>query len=127
MARFNNLPVQGFLIFGRKNMKKALLFVFVALLFLLLAACAKEVQLTEEGKKVQVTDKLLNPDSCKKVSNIRVTNETTVEGWGLTGDELARALEVNARNLAAADGANVIIPKGPPENDAQNFESFNCE
>ena len=108
-------------------MKKALLFVFIALLFLLVAACAKEVQLTEEGKKVQVTDKLLNPDACKKVSNIRVTNETTVEGWGLTGDELARALEVNARNLAATEGANVIIPKGPPENDAQDFESFKCE
>lgn len=93
----------------------------------LMAGCVKEVVLTDAGKKVQVTDKLINPDDCKKLSTIRVTNQNTVEGFELTDEEMVRALEINARNTAADVGANVVVPLGAPKDATQRFSAYKCE
>ena len=100
----------------------------------LLTACTKGPQLTEAGKKVELVenpavmqDKLDDPEKCKLIAELQVQSKHPLV-LGLKSRQASEAKErlVRARNMAAENDANVLIPEGGVENHEQGFKAYKC-
>ena len=90
------------------------------------AGCTEPVVLTDGGAKVQIVDKLENPDACKKLVNVMDVNATRDDPLGTYPEEIKMDVEHTARNKAAELGATVIVPRGGIENGKQSFDVYAC-
>lgn len=98
-----------------------------------LTACAKRPKLTDGGKKVQfvkqveiIQDKLDDPKKCRFLAHIEVEASVTIGLHSSRGKEEQKRRVTRARNLAAKNGANVIITAGELTDKAQKFKAYKC-
>ena len=103
-------------------------------LLILLAACAKKVELTVGGKEVlfmakpaSIQSQLDDPERCKAVATLRITAQgsTALTKANKAKEENQDRL-VRARNAAARNGGNLLIAEGALEARTQSYKVFKC-
>ena len=107
--------------------KLSLLCVALLAVLVLAAGCAKDLKLTPGGEKVQVQEQLIDPQNCELLTTMRVSAQSSVRAFGSSQEHAQRDIVITARNLAADKGANVVVPKGEPEDGKQTFEAYRCK
>lgn len=112
----------------------AILAMLLTAALFLLTACTKGPQLTEAGKKVELVenpevmqDKLDDPEKCKLMAELRVqVKNPLVLGLKSRAASEAKDRLVRARNMAAENDANVLVPQGKVEDHEQDFKAYKC-
>jgi hypothetical protein len=83
------------------------------------------VPLTDAGRGVRVLEANAAAD-CQKVSTVDSKTADRVVVFSRTDRKMREELESLARNEAAEDGGNAIVPLGPMENGRQSFAIYRC-
>jgi hypothetical protein len=103
-------------------MKKMLLSVLV---IGMVSGCSW-VEPTEEAKNVNVVGEV-NVASCKKLGTVSVeVRPDLVLGIERNPEKVTKELATLARNRAADNGADSIVPATPIENGKQKFSMYRC-
>jgi hypothetical protein len=92
----------------------------------LAAAACQWVPLTPEGERVRVVS-AADVAGCKEIATVTGKTTMTVGPVARKEAKVAREVEALARNEAAANGANAIVPKGPLEWDQRSYAAYRCE
>ena len=93
-------------------------------LTLLTGACTW-VKLTPAGKGVDVRIATSIAD-CKLIGTLSTSVMDNVSVYKRNEEKVEKELVTMARNDAAVEGANVIVPVGRPLEGSQKFKMYNC-
>ncbi len=97
---------------------------FPSLLLITLTGCTW-VELTDEGKAVQVADSA--PATCTEIGTASATIKADVATIDRNRDKVATELETLARNHAAGMGGDVIVAAGPVSEDGKrDYTVYDC-
>ncbi len=99
----------------------------VMLLTLLASSACTWVKLEKNGAIVRVAGAGEALSGCTFKGDITTTVTNRIVGVERNSIKVADELETLARNEAAALGANVIQPKGPPVAGEQSFTAHLCQ
>ncbi len=89
-----------------------------------LSACTW-VKLTDTGKNVDVR-RTTGVGNCKSLGTLSVSGIDKITGISRNKGKVESELLTQARNDAAAMGANVIVPLEQPVDGNQQFKMYNC-
>ena len=92
---------------------------------MLLASACTWVKLTPEGKGVDVRVATSVAD-CKPIGTLSTSVMDNVSVYKRNEGKVETELVTMARNDAAAEGANVIVPIDRPVEGSQKFKMYNC-
>jgi len=84
------------------------------------------VELTEAGRGVQ----LVTPEQaadCKKIGAVNSKVLARFVGFDRSATKVARELADLAKNEAAENGGNTIVPTSPIEGGRQSFDLYRCD
>ncbi|ACE85088.1 DUF4156 domain-containing protein [Cellvibrio japonicus] len=99
--------------------------VFVIALACLSSGCSW-VKVSEQGSSVAVAN-LANVRDCKKLSTVTVrVKDNFVGSMKRDPNKVAQELTNLARNEAAAEGGNTIVPVSQVADGRQSFDVYNC-
>jgi hypothetical protein len=101
-------------------------FSIVVVLTLLATSACTWVKLEQNGAIVRVAGASETLSGCTFKGDITTTVSNRIAGIERNSIKVADELETLARNEAAALGANVIKPKGPPVAGEQSFTAHLC-
>ncbi|WP_317932468.1 DUF4156 domain-containing protein [Halioxenophilus sp. WMMB6] len=83
------------------------------------------VKLSEAGAKVDIRENT-SVANCQKLGTISVNGVDNVGFINRSEKKVSNELTIQARNDAAAMGANVLVPLGSPVDGVQKFEAYRC-
>ncbi len=99
-----------------------------------LASCAKKIELTPMGSKVEfventevINDKLADREQCKLVEKRKINVQTGPKLMGDKEKEAKEARIIRARNAAAIAGANIVVRDGELVGATQAFKAYKCK
>jgi hypothetical protein len=83
------------------------------------------VKVSDHGSKVAVAN-AANVRGCANISEISVSVPNKVGIVTRNTDKVATELATMARNEAASDGGDTVVPNSAIENGRQNFQVYKC-
>ncbi|HEY7883641.1 MAG TPA: DUF4156 domain-containing protein [Cellvibrionaceae bacterium] len=102
-----------------------LLSVIAIMLAVFVSGCSW-VKVTASGEKVAISDRAPTRD-CSKLQTLHVSvRDHLVGSLSRSDKKVARELRNLARNEAAADGGNFIVPVSQVKDGRQSFDVYRC-
>ena len=100
--------------------------VFIISMFVGLLTSCSWVDISEQGKMVQVktAEEVVN---CKRVANTTASLKTDIMGVDRNKEKVKAEMETLARNAAPQYGGNAVVPESEIENGKQTFGVYQCD